>query len=214
MEFVEKFKETGFYKFFYNVFDIFFNPEKVAYDNINISGGIVTLRIIIIGLMFGFCAAAIALLYEKKVIGSFVKKLLSEDCVGKDKAKTLDELGFKKSFAIRSSLRGGSTLKRWVRCVEEDEFYASVDEKRVEFEADHPYEKFIYPAFKRDCDTMKFYIPSELKYKAAVKFATKGANLVSAIMVIIISIILCAALCALIPDMLKFADNFITIIRS
>ena len=214
MEFLEKFKGTKFYQFFENIFDIFFNPEKVALENIDTSGGIVTLRIIIIGIMFGFCAAAIAVLYEKRVIGGFVKKLLYEDCIGSDKAKTLQELGFGKNPSIRSSLRSGSTLKRWVKCVEEDEFWASVEEKRAEFEAEHPGESYVYPAFKRDPDTMRFYIPSELKYKADVKFSTKGANVVSAIMVILISIILCAVLCSVIPDMLMFADNFITIIRS
>ena len=214
MEFIEKIKDTGIYKFFEKIFDTFFNPEQGAYENINGAGGIVNLRIVIVGLMIGFCAAAIAVLYEKRVNGSFVKRLISEDCIGSDKAKTLEELGFTRSRTIRSSLRSGSTLKRWVRCVEEDEFYASVEKKREEFESEHPDESFVSPPFRRDCDTMHFYVPSELKYKAEVKFSTKGANVVSVIMVILISIILCAALCSVIPDMLTFADNFITIIRS
>jgi hypothetical protein len=211
---IEKFSQTGFYKFFEKFFDLFFDPEKADFDNLNRSGGIVTLRTIIIGIMFGFCFGAIAILYEKRVNGSFVKRLLLSDCVGSDKAKTLDELEFKRSFAIRSSLRGGSSLKRWVRCVEEDEFFESVEKKRAEFEAEHPGELYIAPKFTRDCDTMRFYIPAELKYKADMKFSTKGANVVSAVLVILVSIILCAALCSVIPDMLTFADNFITIIRS
>ena len=208
-------KSGKFVSFWERVFDTFFNPQKNNYDNINANtGGIVSLRFIIIGLMFGFCAAAIGSLYEKGLIGSFVKKLLSEDCVGANNAKTLYELGFDRSPAIRSSVRSGSTLKRWVRCVEEDEFYASVDEKKAEFEAQNPNERFVAPKFKRDPDTMHFYIPEELKYKADVKFSTKGANIVSVILVIVVSVILCAALCSVIPDMLTFADNFITIIKN
>ncbi len=215
ISFILKGQENGFLSFFENIFNTFFNPEKVGYDNFDFgSGGIVTLRIIIIGLMFGFCAAAVASLYEKRLIGSFVKKLLSEDCIDTGNAKTLSELGYEKSPAIRSSLKRGETLKRWVRCVEEDEFYASVDEKRIAFEAEHPGERFVFPAFKRDCDTMHFYIPSELKYKADVKFNTKGANIVSVILVIVVSIILCAALCSVIPDMLTFADNFVSIMKN
>jgi hypothetical protein len=207
--------DNGLVAFLEKVFNTFFDPEKNNYDNINASsGGIVSLRLIIIGLMLGFCAAAIGSLYEKGLIGGFVKKLLSENCIGSERAKALHELGYGRSPAIRSSLRGGSTLKRWVRCVEEDEFYASLEEKRAEFEAANPEERFVAPKFKRDPDTMHFYIPEDLKYKADVKFSTKGANIVSVILVIVVSVVLCAALCSVIPDMLTFVDNFITIIKN
>ncbi len=207
-------EKNGFFSFFENIFDVLFNPEKVAYENFDVgSGGIVSLRIVIIGLMLGFCAAAVVSLYEKRYIGRFVKKLLNENCIDAESAKALSELGFERSAAVRSSLKRGATLRRWVRCVEEDEFYASVEAKRAEFEAEHPDERYETPEFRRDCDTMHFYVPSELKYKADVKFNTKGANVVSVILVILVSIILGAVLCSVIPDILTFVDNFISIIK-
>lgn len=213
-DFFEKIKDTEFYKFFENIFDTFFNPELTKYENINLgSGGVVSLRFIIIGLMFGFCVAAFVSLYEKRMIGSFAKKLLKENCIDKENAKTLYELGYERSLAVRSSLKSGTTLKKWVKCVEEDEFYASIEEKRAEFEAKHPGEQYIYPAFKRDCDTMRFYIPSELKYKADVKFNTRGTNIVSVILVILVSIVMFSVLCSVIPDMLIFVDNFMSVIQ-
>ena len=147
------------------------------------------------------------------MIGSFAKKLLRENCIGKENAKTLYELGYQRSLAVRSSLKSGTTLKKWVRCVEEDEFYDSVEQKRAEFMAEHPDEQYIYPKFKKDCDTMKFYIPSELKYKADVKFDTRGANIVSVILVILVSVIMFSVLCSVIPDMLVFVDNFVSVIQ-
>ncbi len=214
MNITEIFGDSRFVKFIENILDTFFNPEVVHYDNFNFgSSGVVSLRIILVGLMVGFCVAAVSSLYEKKMMGSFIKKLLHEECVRPEKAMTLYELGYLKSPAIRSSVVRGATLKRWVRCVEEDEFYASLDQKREKFAKNHPDEEFVAPTFKRDPDTMRFYIPEELKYQADVKFSTKGANIASAIGVIVLSIIMCAILCAVVPEMLTFADNFVSVIK-
>ena len=214
MNITKIFGDSRFVRFIENILDTFFNPEAVYYENFDFgSSGVVSLRIILVGLMVGFCVAAVVSLYEKKMMGGFVKKLLYEECVRPEKAMTLYDLGYQKYPAIRSSLVRGATLKRWVRCVEEDEFYASLEEKREEFAKNHPDEEFVSPAFKRDPDTMRFYIPEELKYQADVKFSTQGANIASAIGVIVVSIIMCAILCAVVPEMLTFADNFISVIK-
>lgn len=213
--FIENLRDTKFVKFLEEIFDTFFNPETVYYENFNFgSGGVVTLRIVIVGFMVGFCVAAVSTLYEKRLTGSFVKKLLYEECLGQKKAKTLYELGYLKSPAIRSALKHGATLKRWVRCVEEDEFYDSLEQKRKEFIENNPDTEYIAPVFKRDCDTMHFYIPEDLKYQADVKFETQGVNVVSTIGVIVLSIIMCSVLCSVVPDMLTFADNFMSVIKN
>ena len=101
--------------------DKYFTPDPVYLENFN--GGtsrIVSLRLIIIGITVGFCVASILTLVDKKHLGGLVRHMLSEECVGKENAKTLEELGYLKSAAIRGSLKSGTVLKKWVRCVEED----------------------------------------------------------------------------------------------
>lgn len=195
--------------------DKYFNPDAVYLENFK--GGsnrILSLRLIIIGLTVGFCVAAILTLIDKKHLGGLVRKMLSDECIGKENAKTLYELGYHKNPAIRGSVKKGSVLKRWVKCVEEDEHYEEIAKKREEFEIAHANDKkapeFKVVEFKRDPDKHHFYIEEEKKYSAAVKFDSKGTNVVSVILVILISIIICAFLCFVVPDMLTLFDNFIS----
>lgn len=195
--------------------DKYFNPDAVYLENFK--GGsnrIMSLRLIIIGLTIGFCAAAILTLIDKKHIGGLVRKMLYDECIGKENAKTLYELGYDRNPAVRGSLKKGSVLRRWVRCVEEDEYNDAMEKKRIEFEQAHANDekppKFKELEFKRDPDKHHFYIDEEKKYAADVKFDAKGTNLVSAILVILISVVICAFLCFVIPDMLTLFDNFIS----
>ena len=94
---------------------------------------------------------------------------------------------------------------------------AELEKQRAAFEEAHKDDpkppKFREPEFKRDCLTMHFYIPEELKYKAEVKFDKEGANWGVVFIVAVVSIILCMALCYILPDVLKYVDNFITIVK-
>lgn len=199
--------------------DKYFNPDEVYLENFG--GGsnrIISLRLILIGLTAGFCVAAILTLIDKKHLGGLVRKMLYDECIGKENAKTLYELGYDRNPAVRGSLKNGSVLKRWVRCVEEDEYYASMEQKRKEYESDYANNekapKFKTVEFKRDPDKHHFYIDEEKKYSASVKFDSKGTNVVSAILVIVISIIICAFLCFVVPDMLTLFDNFVSGFKS
>ena len=193
----------------------YFTPDNVYLENFNGGGSrIISLRLIIIGLTLGFCVASILTLIDKKHLGGLVRHMLSEDCIGPDNAKTLSELGYTKSPTIRGSLKSGTVLKKWVRCVEEDVHKEEIAKKReeYEFEAQHnPKAKpFKEVEFKRDPDRHHFYIDEEKKYSASIKFDSKGTNVVSAIMVMIISVFICALLCYVVPDMLTLFDNFVS----
>ena len=195
--------------------DKYFNPDPVYLENFK--GGsnrIMSLRLIIIGLTIGFCAAAVLTLIDKKHIGGLVRKMLYDECIGKENAKTLHELGYDKNPAVRGSLKKGSVLKRWVRCVEEDEHNEAIAKKREEFEKAHENDEkmptFKVVEFKREPDKHHFYIDEEKKYSAEVKFDSKGTNLVSVILVILISILICAFLCFVVPDMITLFDNFVS----
>ena len=142
--------------------------------------------------------------------------VIYEECFDEKSAKTLYDLGYLKSPGVRGAVKSGGTLSRWVRCVEEDKFLTSVNKKREEFEELHKNDekppKFKAPEFKRDCNTMHFYIPKEKTYAAEVKFDKQGANLGSAILVSVAALLLCDFACYIVPDLIKMVDNFITIV--
>jgi hypothetical protein len=120
-----------------------------------------------------------------------------------------------RSPGVRNAIKSYGSLSRWIRCVEEDEFFSEIEKKRAEFEEAHKNDvkppKFVEPEFKRDLDTMHFYIPEERKYAAEVKFEKTGSNWGAFILVTVISLVLCAFVCYILPDIIKMADNFISI---
>lgn len=198
--------------------ETYFSPDIPYLENISLgTGTLVTLKTVLVGITLGLIFASFVTIYNKRYIGGFVRKLLREECLDADRAKTLDELGYLKKYGIRYAIRSSGTLTRWIRCVEEDEFYAKQDAEREAFEAAHKDEakppRFKEKEFKRDTKTMRFYIPEEKKYAADVKFEAKGANWLSFVLVTVVSIVLCAFLTYILPDIIKMVDNFISIAK-
>lgn len=198
--------------------DRYFSLDMPYFENFNIRGNTVNmLRMLIIGLSIGIIFTAFSTLFNKRHLGDFVRKLMYEECFDAKSAKTLAELGYLKDPAVRGVIKTGGTLSRWVRCVEEDEFLAEMEIKRAEFNELHKNEKkppkFKEVEFKRDCNTMHFYLPEDKKYAADVKFDSAGANAVSVMFVIIGAIAFCLFMCYMLPDVLKLIDNFITIMN-
>lgn len=196
----------------------YFSPEMPYLENISFgTGTLVTLRTILIGLTVGVIAASLLTLFNKRYIGGFIRKMISEGCVTPEGAKTLGELGFLRHVAVRSAIKSGGNLSTWVRCVEEDEFIAELDRKREEFEEAHKDEKkppkFKAVEFKRNCSTMHFYIPEDKKELAERKFNPKGANLLSVMLVCIIALLLCAGLSFALPELIKMMDNFVSVVN-
>jgi multisubunit Na+/H+ antiporter MnhB subunit len=193
----------------------YFSPEVPYLENFSFgTGTLLSIRNIVVGLTIGIVLASAFSIYNKRYMGDFIRKLISEECLDARSAKTLYELGYLKKSGIRSAIKSGGVMSRWVRCAEEDEYNAKLEQERLEFEELHKDEenppKFEAPEFIRDCKTMHFYIPEEKKYTADVKFDAKGANWRSFFLVVIVSLVLCLFICFILPDAIKLVDNFIT----
>ena len=198
--------------------DKYFTIDMPYLENFSIkTGGLVSIRGLIVGIAIGIVIASACTIYNKRYIGSFVRRVISCQCFDAKSAKTLYDLGYLKNAGIRSVIKSGGSLSRWVRCAEEDEFLADIEKKRAEFDETHKDDqtksKFIEPEFKRDLNTMHFYIPEEKKYTAEIRFDDKGANIGVFIVVVIAAILLCAFICYFLPDLLKMIDNFISITK-
>lgn len=222
--------EPSLIKELYDYFvDKYFTPQYGDYNHIELgNSSMISLPMILIAFFIGVNIAAIYAIFNKRVLGDFVRVLNYRDANTPETALTLEELGFHKNTAIRSSLKG-VTLRRVVKCVEEEEFLAALEKKRAEFEAaqmsgndgegESAKKKVIFGSkrpkfqeaeFKIDLATAHFYIPESLRYTADIKFEKKGTDWMAYLAVLVITGALVVGLIWIFPDILQLIDNFIT----
>lgn len=195
-----------------------FFEDGAVYENLKIgSGSLLSVRLIVIGLFVGIALAGFGSVFNKRVLGDFVRKLLGEECLDGERAKTLEELGFAQNFFIRYSVARGVNLRRVVRCREEEEYLANMERQREEYEAKRAedpslpkyHKAFREKPFRVKADSHHFYIPEDLKGMADTKFDKKGTSWGGAwIMVLIMAIALVAVLLSL-PYILNLLDEFV-----
>ncbi len=149
------------------------------------TGSETTLASIIIPLVTGVIIAACAVLFNKQIIGKFVKRLFDENADSEQNAKTLEELGFQKNRILRYSLRDGSTLRKVVMAspVSNDE-----EEKKT---------------------PPRYYIPEEHAYRAEVIYNPDGSSVLTILIAIIMFIAVTLLLLVIIPDLIQMASNAI-----
>lgn len=194
----------------------YFSVDLGQYENINIgSGSLITLRNVVLGMCTGIIIASIMAAYDKNMLGKFVRRIIKEQCLWPEKAKTLEELGFDKNYAIKSNLkRSGGILNKIVKCVERESFDKDTSDMREAYilktGSDHG---FVEPKFEIDLNTAHFYIPDEEHYAADVRFDNKGSGWRAFLLVIIVTTIIAVLVCFLLPDMLQLVDNMITILK-
>ena len=64
--------------------------------------------------MIGASCAAVYLFMVRRILGTFVRKLLEHDAFSPETAVSFEELGLKKSFLIKRSLRPGTDFSQTV----------------------------------------------------------------------------------------------------
>lgn len=196
----------------YYLYTNYFSAEDVYYENIKVSSSsMVDLRRILLGLLIGLLIASVAMTFNKRVLGEFIRAVLSGGATSPEDAKTLEELGFGRKYIIRRGVRKGINVRCVVKCREEEEFYASLEQKRSEYEEKRKEDPSL-PPFKAaeysvDPDEDHFYIPEEKKYSAEMRFDKRGSSWGTLIAVIVVCVVLFVALLFLIPQILKLVDG-------
>ena len=180
----------------------FFNPELDGYTNFDFgSGGLINVRIIIFGIFGGVLLASLYTIYIKNVVGAFVRKLRSEECLSQDRAKTLEELGFSKNPFIRAALRG-SLLASTVIHVEEESTEQGTDAQDQARKGKSSAESL---------SKTRYYIKEEKKYAAELRFRAGGRGWPTFFFVLLISLICVVVIFAFLPQILRFIDNTVSI---
>lgn len=188
--------------------------NSVYFANLGIdTAKMITIKNLIVALGIGLCLAAFATVYNKRVLGGLVRKLLKSEALSPDRALTLGELGAVKNPLLRYAVRKSVSLRRVVKCREEEDFLAEQSKRREEYEEkrmeDKSLPKFKEEKFELDPDNDHFYIPEEMKYTADIKFESKGTSLFGAI---VFTVIMAIALCVIIyflPDIFGMIDSLV-----
>ena len=100
----------------------YFSVEFGNYENFSLSSTAgVTARNLVLALAAGFIVAFLITAYTRVVLGGFVRSVIKAECNSPATAKTLYELGYFRSGAIRSALTRGAALRMVVRyCTAEE----------------------------------------------------------------------------------------------
>lgn len=183
------------------------------YEYLNLEGNdVFWLKIFILAMFIGLSIAAFCIVFDKRVLGEMVRKLLATDSLSPEKAKTLEELGYARNTIVRHSVRKGFTLRRVVRCREEEAFLHSMAEKREAHEEKRKTDRSLRP-FKEtdypfDLEHDHFYIPEELKYTADIKFEKKGNTWFGALLFTLVLAVLYVILLFTLPEILEILNDF------
>ncbi len=175
--------------------------SALLYDYVNIFYPTESLEVVVWGLFIGFAVASLMAVYNKGLIGGFVKAILSNECFDEASAKTITELGYGTDRFVKSALRTNTVLLRFVSRVDAPD------------ENGNP----VVPKKSRgghdiiDFETARFYIPEELKYRAEVRYSRRGTNIISLIVTIIILAAAAFGVLFLVPELLQLLDNYIGI---
>ena len=183
--------ETNFFEDVWNyLYDAYFNMGS-GYTNLGTeSSPFITVGTVIFGLYIGALIACAVMFYNRQIVGSAVRRMLEKKVHTREGAITLSELGYKKNFLIRSFFRDSNSLRRVVKCVEEEDFYAEQNKNRIEYdkkrEAGEKLPRFREEIYRVDIENDHFYIPEELEIAAITKFRKKGSTWVSMIVSIVL----------------------------
>ena len=221
----------------------YFSLEFGLYENFSVDGGLgETVRNVIIAIAVALIAVSVMNAYTRQTLGGFIRRLIAEDCLSPDRAKTLSELGYFRSTSIRRALTRGTTLRLVVRrtddaespsatpsdgtdateniadeAVETDSENADANGTEAECDTNEspasPYSNDsnrVGQGTRIDFLTARFYVPEELKYRAEIRFRTKGSSWWTVALTALLSVVVAALLCRLLPDAVAFADNLMT----
>ena len=204
--------ETNFFEDIWNyLYDAYFNIGD-GYANLGTeSSPLITVGAVVFGVYIGIMIACVVMVYNRQVVGGAVRRMLEKKIHSKEDAITLSELGYKKNFLMRSMFRDSNSLRRVVKCVEEEAFYAEQNASKAEYdkkrEAGEKLPRFREEIYRVDIENDHFYIPQDLELTATTKFRKKGSTWVSMVISIIVLTVAFFALLLFLPWFLGQLDG-------
>ena len=212
-------EDPSFFRAVWNfIYTTYVNPTEY-YEYLNLgSGGLLSVRILIIGMFIGLIIALYTSVFNKRVLGDVVRSIIKKEAFSPEKALNLEDLGFEENAIIRLAVIKSTTLRRVVKCREEEKFIAEQNARRKEYN-EHRAQNKKLPRFKEEtykinpyADT--FYIPEDIRFMADVKFEAKGNTLKNAVLCSVLLVVALFVVLGALPAILSLVDSIAGAIAS
>ena len=161
--------------------------DKALVENIFRLDG---LNLVIWAVYIGFMLASIFYYYQKKVMGKFVRLVISKGASSPDSALTLAELGYDKDNLIRRELQKSGALRKMVW--EIDDNYRTGEDGIL----------FCAREKSLDLNIGRFYVPEERRIRAQIRYDDKGTDIFALIISAAVMFVAAVAACIWLPDVI------------
>ena len=200
---------AAIYNFFGDIFDYvretYFEVDFGSYRNFSLDGFGATLSQIVFAIMLGCILAAAVAVYERRYLGGFVRALIARGAQDEQTALSMADLGYKKSFLLRSTLsRRDSGLRRVLRFAGEER------EDYIPEELGGKNREVTVMRDKIDPQSTRFFVPPALLPRAETRYDAKGSGIVSFLVIVLVCLVAGALLLRLLPMFFRLLDNTMT----
>jgi ABC-type amino acid transport system permease subunit len=165
-----------------------------------------TLEIIVWSMFLGIIIGAIVTLYNKSILGAFVRKLLETGSTTPENAKTLEETGFANNIFVKFSLQIRSTYRKIIRA-------AAIDNRIPDLASSGVAQAGVKKRRKRSdsykLSELKFYIPEEMIMRADSFYSNKGTSILIVIMTAALFLTVAILSILIIPNLVQMLKNFV-----
>ena len=194
-------------------YETYLNPSEY-YANLNLDTyDLLSIRIMILGLCIGLSLAAFGAVFNKRILGDIVRKILKAEAFSPESALTLEELGLVDKPFAHFAVKKSTSIRRVVKCREELEFDEALNAARKEHEArraaDKSIGRFKETAFKMNTYADSFFIPEKMKYTADIKFEKKGSTWLGAIIFAVIMLVVFIVAMVALPYLLNLLNDMV-----
>ena len=206
-------EDASFFEKFWQTFREIFIESSDYYEHLGInSSTLLSVRLIILGLFVGMALATFVAVFNKRVLGDVVRRILSKNALSPDTALTLEELGYGSNLLVRFAVKKSTSLRRVVKCREEVAYNSEMEIKEKEY-AERKKDGEKRPKFKEVPSKVKslsdsFYIPEDMKYMADIKFEKKGTTWLGAVIIVIALAAVFLAVMYFLPYILSLVNDF------
>ena len=191
------FAYLSFATFWDSVDRMFFTPDFKTYEHLTFFNSPNAFKLLVLGMYFGVILASLCMLYNKRFIGGFIRKLDSEACLSPESAKTLNELSYGNKLLIKWSLARGNLLRNIVRRAENES----------EENAENSTRAGGYSKKRIDFENARFYIPAEKRDVVIGRFDAKGSTWLSVALTAVIGIIVVVVIFKIAPFIVGLIDE-------
>jgi ABC-type amino acid transport system permease subunit len=181
-----------------------------------------TLEIIIWSMFLGIVIGAVAIMYNKNVLGAFVRKLIEEKADSPESAKTLAETGFARNPFVKFSLSIRGTYRKIIQATPADNFSTGLPhpsltdgatQEREEMTENKKNKKEKNPPRRPQLSELKFFIPHEMTMRADSLYSNKGTSLLILLLTVALFLTVAILSFTIIPGLIQMLKNFVEFVK-